>query len=295
LHESLVTLTELLAPFVPFVTDEVHERLVRDVDGTAPDSVHLRAWPHGDRTLVDDDLSEQMRLVRRIVELGRAARAEAKVKTRQPLARALVSAPGWDRLSDELRDHVADELNVRAVETLTGDSELVEVSYKANFRVLGKSFGADTPRVAEAINAGRVTSVDGGWSVQVDGKAVSVPPDAVARTETPRSGWARGSAGGETVALDLELTPELRRAGTAREVLRLVQEARKAQGLDVVDRIELWWAAIDPDTDAALREYADAIAAEVLAVAVTANAPNAPLAAHEVPELGLTFWLRAVD
>jgi isoleucyl-tRNA synthetase len=297
LHECLEVLTRLLAPFVPFVTEEVHERLVRDVWADLPDSVHLRDWPVVDGSLVDARLSQQTALVRRLVELGRAARAESGMKTRQPLARALVSAPGWDALPEELCRHVAEELNVRSVDPLSSASDLVAVSYKANFRVLGKSFGKRTPDVAAAIAAGALQPGDGGrWRVTLpDGETVSLEPEAVIVAETPKAGWARSTGGNETVALDLELTPELRRAGTVREVVRLVQEARKGQGFDVSDRIELWWTANDPATAEALREGAQTLAGEVLAVTVRAEPPHAPLAPHDVPELGLTFWLRVID
>jgi isoleucyl-tRNA synthetase len=296
LHECLEVLTRLLAPFVPFVTDEVHERLVRDVGLDPAESVHLRTWPVADAALVDDELSEQMALVRRLVELGRAARAESGVRTRQPLARALVSAPGWDAVPEELRAQLTDELNVRTVESLARGGELVEVSYKANFRVLGKSFGPRTPDVAAAIAAGSVAAGGAGWQVRMpDGSTVDVEPEAVLTTETPKTGWARSTSGNETVALDLELTDELRRAGRLREVVRLVQEARKAQGFDVTDRIELWWTATDAETAAALTDGTATLADEVLAVHVSDQPPAAPLTPHEVADLGLTFWVRVVD
>jgi isoleucyl-tRNA synthetase len=294
LHECLEVLTRLLAPFVPFIADEVHERLVHDVRPDLPDSVHLRDWPKVDGSIVDAELGEQMALVRRLVELGRAARGDSGLKTRQPLARALVSAPGWDGLPGELRAHVADELNVRDVGTLGAAGDLVSVSFKGNFRALGKQFGPRTPTVAAAIAAGQLEPADGGWTVTVDGETVHVDAEAVIRTETPKEGWTVSTASNETVALDLELTDELRRAGTVREVIRLVQEARKGQGFDVSDRIELWWSAGEP-TAAALREGEQALAAEVLAVTVCEGRPNAPLAPHEQPELALTFWLRVVD
>jgi isoleucyl-tRNA synthetase len=296
LHECVEVLTRLLAPFVPFVTDEVHERLVHDVQPELPDSVHLRDWPVADPSVVDRDLGVQMALVRRLVELGRAARAESGVRTRQPLSRALVSAAGWDQVPDDLRAHVMDELNVRSLDTLSSASELVTVSYKGNFRVLGKTFAKRTPEVAGAIAAGSLAPAGDGWSVTLpSGDVVEVSDDAVLRTETPKSGWTTASAGGETVALDLELTDGLRRAGTVREVVRLVQEARKGQGFDVSDRIELWWTSTDADTVTALRDGADLLAGEVLATLMTEGSPNAPLTPHDVPELGLTFWLRVID
>jgi isoleucyl-tRNA synthetase len=296
LYECLEVVTRLLAPFVPFITDEVHERLVFDLRPDLPDSVHLRQWPTADPALVDPQLAEQMALVRRLVELGRAARAESAVKTRQPLGRALVSAPGWSRLPEELRAHVADELNVRSIETLADAGDLVSVSFKGNFRVLGKTFAKRTPEVAAAIAGGNLEPAGDSWSVTLpDGEIVTVTDDAVLRTETPKSGWAASSAGNETVALDLTLTDELRRAGTVREVIRLVQDGRKGQGFDVSDRIELWWTSSNDETTAALREGADLLATEVLATELTEGTPNAPLAPHEFADLGLTFWLRVID
>ena len=296
LHECLEVLTLLLAPFVPFITDEVHERLVFDVRPDVADSVHLRKWPAAEVALVDPRLAEQMALVRRLVELGRAARAESGVKTRQPLGRALVSAPGWAELPADLRAHVSDELNVRSIETLADAGDLVSVSFKGNFRVLGKTFAKRTPEVAAAIAAGSLEPSGDEWRVTMpDGELLTVDADAVLRTETPKEGWAASSAGNETVALDLTLTDELRRAGTVREVIRLVQEARKNQGFDVSDRIELWWESANDETQAALREGAALLGAEVLATGLSEAKPNAPLAPHEVPELGLTFWLRVID
>jgi len=215
-----------------------------------------------------------------------------------------VKMPKWDDqraleyklLADELRSQLADELNVRDIGRLSAAGDLVDVTYKGNFRVLGRTFGKQTPVVAGAIAAGQLEASGDNWRVTLpDGQQVEVEADAVLRTETPRTGWAVSSAGNETVALDLELTDELRRAGTVREVIRLVQEARKGQGFDVSDRIELWWSAAQGATAEALREGGEQLAAEVLAVQCTEGSPNAPLAPHEHAELGLTFWLRAVD
>ena len=163
LHECLETLTLLLAPFVPFLTDEVHERLVHDVRPDLPESVHLREWPVADLSLVDEQLSRQMSQVRRLVELGRAARAESGLKTRQPLARAMVTAPGWDELPAELRAQLTDELNVRTVDRLSAAGDLVDVAYKGNFRLLGRSFqpdGGGRPARVERADARR--DLDGG-------------------------------------------------------------------------------------------------------------------------------------
>ena len=304
LHTSLETLTRLLAPMVPFITERVWQDLVRPVSADAPESVHLTSWPDVDQGLADPALSEQMALVRRLVELGRAARAASAVRIRQPLSRALVGASGFARLPEELRAQIAEELNVGSLAAL-GDAggDLVDYAAKANFRTLGKRFGAGTPAVAAAIAAADAASLatalreQGNASVTVNGETVPIGPDDVVVTETPREGWAVESAAGETVALDLHVTAELRRAGLAREVVRLVQEARKSAGLDITDRIEVDWSAADSDsgqdTAAAIREHAELIASEVLAVSMT-EIESADSGGHRgvSSELGVTFWLR---
>ncbi len=293
LHGSLETLTLLMAPLVPFVTERVWQDVVRAVSPEAPESVHLASWPQADPALVDSALSDQMALVRRVVELGRAARSESKVRGRQPLRRALVGAPGWRDLPDSLQREVAEELNVLAFEDLAG--ELVDRTAKGNFRALGKRFGKQTPRVAEVIAKHSADDLavqlgeKGSISVEVDGELVELGPDEVIVTETPREGWAVLTEGGETVALDLELTPELRRAGLAREVVRLVQEARKEAGLEVTDRIALRWAA-EGEVAEALREHARLVAGEVLATTYDEGLPDAAegdLVRHD--DLGLRF------
>ena len=287
LHECLQVLTLLMAPFTPFVTDEVWDALF--TAGSGPESVHLASWPDADRTLVDGDLAVQMALVRRLVDLGRGARAGSKVKTRQPLGRALVSAAGWQALAPELRELVAAELNVLSLEPLAGD--LVEVSVKANFRALGRRFGKRTATVAAAVAAADPVRLVATHEVVVEGDVVGLADDELLVTETPRAGWAVATALGETVALDLTLTPELRRAGLVRDVVRLVQDARKGAGLEVSDRIELWWQA-DGELAEALREDGPRLGEEVLAVSVVEGAPTADLTPHRVPELGLVFRLR---
>jgi isoleucyl-tRNA synthetase len=301
LHECLRTLTLLLAPVVPFVTERVWQDVVRPVTPDAPASVHLASWPAADPALVDASLGEQVALVRRVVELGRSARAASKVRNRQPLGRALVGAPGWSALPDALRREVAEELNVQSFGELAG--ELVDRSAKGNFRALGKRFGKDTPRVAAAVAAADAEALatslraSGSATVVVDGADVEVTAEEVLLTETPREGWAVASDGGETVALDLEVTPELRRAGLAREAVRLVQDARKTTGLQVTDRIVLRWEATGELAEA-LREHAELVAGEVLATTYAEGldgADGADGAAQEDHDLGLRFTVTRAE
>jgi isoleucyl-tRNA synthetase len=300
LHEALRTVTLLLAPIVPFVTERVWQDLVVAVDPAAPVSVHLAAYPVPDETLVDPRLGEQVALTRRLVELGRTARAGSGVRTRQPLSRSLASAPGFATLDPALVAEIAAELNVAAVLPVSaGGESLVDTTAKANFRALGRRFGRRVQAVAAAIAAADAASLKkdlaaGGATVTVDGEPVTLGPDEVVVTETPREGWAVASDAGASLALDLHLTPALRRAGLAREAIRLVQEARKSSGLEVTDRIDLRYDAADGEVTAALAEHRDLVADEVLATTFGPGRPAWPATPHEDADLRLTFWLRRV-
>jgi isoleucyl-tRNA synthetase len=304
LRECLETLTRLMAPIAPFLTDYLWGVLRGD---GAPDSVHLAAWPAADDQLIDERLSAQMALARRLVELGRSARGAAVLRVRQPLARTLVGAAGFADLPGELRAQIAEELNVHELEPLaTVGADLVEYSVKPNFRALGKRFGKGTQAVAAAVQSADPASLSaqlrsaGTAQVEADGAPVRLGPDDVIVTQTPRSGWAVASEGGETVALEVTITPELRREGLAREVVRLVQDARKGDGLDVGDRISLRWSTADPELAAALTEHGDMISAEVLAVDYGPRPGGSTAAAtkgaeHLDSDLGLSFLIAAVS
>ncbi|HEU5268670.1 MAG TPA: isoleucine--tRNA ligase [Jatrophihabitans sp.] len=297
LHDSLETLTKLLAPYVPFVTEAVWRALFAEATGV--ESVHLAGWPRPEP--VDDGaLGEQVALVRRLVELGRAARAAAKVKTRQPLARALISAPGWAQLPAELRAEVAEELNVAELAELADSADLIQVTVKPNFRTLGKRFGPRTKQVADAVAAAAPAEVAAALRDRASyplGEFGELGPDDLVVTEVPVSGWAVESGGQDTVALDLELTPELRRLGTLRDIVRIVQEARKSAGYEVTDRIELHWqVGGSPEPAEAIREHADELAREVLAQSLAEGPPAEAGGYYRTSdeELGLQLWLLRV-
>jgi len=300
LYESLHVLTRLMAPLTPFLADHVWA-VLRGTDD--PESVHLASWPAADQALIDPRLSAQMAQTRRLVELGRSARASASVPVRQPLPRAVVSAAGFAELAPGLRAEVARELNVRTLEPMAAVGEdLVDYVVKPNFRTLGRRFGKGTKAVAAAITAAEAAVLaaelrsTGKVSVEVDGSTVALGPDDVIVTQTPRTGWTVASEGGETVGIEVLITPELRREGLAREVIRLIQDARKSDGLHVSDRITVAWEATDPDLSAALAEHGQLIAGEVLAdqfgpATPTDTDPAGGAHQHAEPDLGLTFWL----
>jgi isoleucyl-tRNA synthetase len=276
------------------VTEKVWQALFAETTGI--ESVHLASWPAVDQP-VDRTLSEQVALVRRLVELGRAARAGSSVKTRQPLARALISAPGWDELPEPLRREVADELNVVELAELAGTDDIIAVTVKPNFRTLGKRFGARTKDVAAAITAADPVGIAHSIRTQVSfvlAEFGEITADEVIISEAPSSGWAVEASGAETVALDLELTGELRRLGLLRDIVRIVQEARKNAGFEVTDRITLHWqVGGSPEPAEAIRTHAADLSGEVLATALIEGAPADSAGFFETRdiELGLHLWL----
>jgi isoleucyl-tRNA synthetase len=297
LHEALVAVTKMMAPITPFLTDYVWGALRPDGE---PDSVHLASWPSYDPALIDSELSAQMALSRRLVELGRSARSAAAVRTRQPLARALVGAAGFAGLPDDLRALVAEELNVHTLESLAAaGGELVAYRVEPQFRALGKRFSKQVQLVAAVIRAAEPAALahavaNGGTAtVEVpEVGTVSLTAEDLVVTQTPLEGWGVATAAGETVALDLHVTDALRAEGYAREVVRLIQDARKSDGLEVSDRIALRWATADADLSAALTEHGSLIAGEVLAVQFgPGSSPDGTWHAHEDSDLGLRFWL----
>jgi isoleucyl-tRNA synthetase len=258
---------------VPFITEEVWQVLVRPVDANASSSVHLTNFPVANRSQIDATLSAQVALTKRIVELGRAARAESGVKIRQPLQRALISAKGWAALPVAMKEQIAEELNVIDLEDIaSADGELVDISIKANFRTLGTKFGGAVQDIAKAISAQNpaelVTTLRSNSSTQVSQWEITL--DDLVVTETPKSGWNVASHDGESVALDLALSPALISAGLVREVIRFIQDARKTNGFDISDRINVTYNANNDVLDAIAADLSH-IQGEVLATQMQAE------------------------
>ena len=292
LYECLEKLTLLMSPLVPFITEHVWQELIRPVHHHVVDSVHLADFPKVQSELIDAALSSHVAQTRRLVELGRASRAESQVKIRQPLSRALISAPGWTALDQQLKDQIADELNVLVLDDLaTAGGGLVDITIKANFRSLGARYGADVQAIAKAL-----TSIDPEKFVQElrsekvahlsyqqssgEVQRAEISEADLVITETPREGWSVTSHSGESVALDLALTPALIEAGFVREVIRAVQDERKRVGLEVTDRISLAWNA-SAEVAKAIDGHAGEISQEVLAISMNREG-SLPLGDNEL-------------
>jgi isoleucyl-tRNA synthetase len=234
----------------------------------APDSVHLSEYPEPDPSLRDPALEVAMATARHVVTLGRTARTDARMRVRQPLSKAVVHVPEPRPLEPLLGD-VAEELNVKSIELAERAPGLGGWRARPSYRVLGPRLGHRVKEVAAVLDAddGTVAArLAAGEPVTLQGPSgpVTLEPDDVELSQETTGGWGTASGGGVTVALDLEITPELAREGLAREVVRLVQDARREAGLDVTDRIELTLEAEGPVADA-VEAHGGWIAGEVLA------------------------------
>ena len=271
LHECLVTLTQLLSPMVPFITEHVWQEVVKPASASAADSVHLTDFPIADKTLINLELNAQVAMTRRVVELGRAARAESAIKIRQPLQRALISAPGWAKLPVDMREQIADELNVLDLADIAdADGDLVNISVKANFKSLGAKYGKEVQEISKAISAVDATTLVKTLRASATTKVATweIELGDLVVTEVPKSGWMVASHEGESVALDLALSQTLIDAGNVREVIRYIQERRKGDGFEISDRIKVRWNA-DAAIVAAINQSASHISDEVLALEFT--------------------------
>jgi isoleucyl-tRNA synthetase len=268
LETCLVTTAKLLAPLVPFVSDAIYENL----DGSEP-SVHLCDFPEpGARDL---RLEEDMAVARDAIELGRAARAQAKIKVRQPLSEAVVVAAGRERDAIErFRELLLEDLNVKSVRFVSEAEELGRFELKPNYRVLGPRFGKRMPQVAEAVaaldaqSAASTLRAGGSVGISIDGKEHPLSADEVQLVLQPLEGYRVERSGTHAVALNLELTDELVREGRAREVVHAIQSARKTAGLNVEDRIALTLGG-DPELLEAVRAHEDYVTGETLAVSMS--------------------------
>jgi isoleucyl-tRNA synthetase len=263
LHRALVVVAQLLAPFAPFLADELYVTL------TGASSVHLSDWPEPTGTVdtADPALAEEMAAARRLVALGRSARSDAEVKVRQPLRRALVLHPGI-RLRPEVMAEVAGELNVAAVDDIETLSGLMTWTVVPNFRVLGPRLGPRVNEVKAALAAADgsalVAQLEADGAIEVAGERLTAE-DVDVRAHRHEA-YALAEDGGWAVALDLELDDDLRREGLARELVHSLNDLRKRIGLDVADRVAV---TVDPDADAAVADalavHRDHVMAEVLA------------------------------
>ena len=277
LFECLHTVTRLLAPVVPFVTEKMYQELVRPLDPAAPVSVHLNDFPARDAFAVDPELLAAMDAVLALVEVGHAARNNARIKVRQPLAELRIEAadPQVAWRVEPLLAMVEDELNVKRI-VFAPVSELAELEVRLDGKVAGPKYKRLLNPVKEALEAldpaAVAKAVRGGNPValRVAGETIEIPPAELQVERRAAEGWAIAESPDFLVALSTELTEELEREGRIRDLVRLIQNLRKEIGLEVDDRIRVAYAA-QPDLAADIEHFADYVSTEILALELVAG------------------------
>ena len=247
LSHVLIELSKILAPFTPFMAEQIYQNLVRNFDENAPLSVHLCAFPTADEKAVDKKLEDGMKEVINVVTLGRAARNKANVKNRQPLSVLYVKGKP---LTEELKTLVADELNVKKVSESISDRDFITYELKPQLKTIGPKYGPLLGKIkaflAEADGFEIVDAVENGvYTTEIDGKTVEFAKDDLLVAVKDRPGFAAETEGDITVILNTDVTPELVSEGLAREVVSKVQTMRKEAGFEVVDHIVIGLKASD--------------------------------------------------
>jgi isoleucyl-tRNA synthetase len=258
LYYVLVELSRLLAPFVPFVTEEMHQNLVRTLNSQTHESIHHCRWPGVDPETMDPKLTEEMALVMRLVSLGHAARNMANRKLRQPLQEAafVVGTEKEREVVNRYADLISDELNVKEVRLLDTAVEVVDYQLKPLPKQLGQKYGSRFPALRDAIleiepqTAAEKLQMGGSIVVELDGESLHIQPEEVEIRMDAHEGFSAASEGLYLAALVTELTTELELEGLAREFVRRVQELRKTADLKVDERIDLFYHATDRLTEA---------------------------------------------
>jgi len=276
LYECLVSLSRLLAPFTPFLSEMLHRRLVTAMDSSAPESVHLCDYPEPSEALRDDAVRESMNLARELVALGLSVRATEKLKVRQPLGEAIMVLHDASAL-EGYTDTVREELNVKQVTISTEPEKYVTFEIVPNFRALGPKLGKNMPKCKQALAAADGSALyeqlesAGEFELDLgDGESIKLTKEEIGVRLKAREGFAAASEGDRVVVLDTRVDDALRREGYAREVVHHIQSARKKLDLPYEARIEVTYRA-DGEVAQAIAEHADAIGGETLAVSLTAG------------------------
>lgn len=282
LHEVLLTFAQLMAPIAPFIAEEIYQNLKsKDM----PESVHITEYPTVDdqkKSLRNAELEYTMHISQQVVSLARALRNETKIKVRQPLRKLIVASTGESTRDAVLKMQglIKEEINVKNITVTDKPQDLVSRKAKPNFKQLGPRFGKTMGTVGEIIKKWNDEEIDrlekdGKMQIFVEGQEAFIHLEDVELHEESIANLAVGKEGNLTVALDLEITPELENEGLAREFVNRIQNLRKESKLNVTDRIEIYYSAPEK-IDRAARELADYIKAETLAVQIKNELPDAP-------------------
>ena len=276
LYNVLVNLSKVLAPFVPFVTEEIYQNLVVNLDKDAKESVHLTLWPQVDETAINKELEKEMDLAYKIVQLGRSARNAANIKNRQPLSEILVSTAS---LPEYYGDIVTDELNIKTIEFGADLSKYVNFELKPNLPILGRTYGKLIPQIRKEISSRNQMELaqkikNGGVEViNIDGNEIELNSDNILVTMQGLEGYAFAGEGEIGVVLDTHISDELREEGHLREVISKIQNMRKEKGFEVADKINLYVAGNEM-LENIIKKYADNIKKDTLTVDIIYNSSD---------------------
>ena len=264
LYEVLVSLSKLIAPFVPFLAEEIYQNLVRSLDENAPESVHFCSFPVADESMIDSKLNEGMDKVLEIVNLGRACRSASNVKNRQPLAKVIVCTSKELILDSELKELIKDELNVEDIEILHNADEYVSYELKPQLRTVGPKYGKLLGKIKEyLLSAGSTENVNkvragGHLEFDVDGQKVELAEEDLLIGLKNKEGYSSETNGEMTVVLDAVLTKELVEKGAVKEFISKIQNLRKESDFEVVNHIKIEISG-DDNLIQMLLKYSDAI------------------------------------
>ncbi len=298
LYTALVTLSKLLAPFTPFVAEELWQNLVGSIDPSAPLSVHLAAWPEVEHHRIDRRLNEETRLVKRICSMGRSARAKAQLKVRLPVAEVAVKVrtPEDAAALKKNEQLVLEELNAKALRLLEDESEAVRFDVKPNLPVLGRKYAAGVATIRQGLAAMPPAAVAAlvrrGRPVSVEGFELE-PEDILLETKD-REGYAAAAEAGYVVAVTTTITPALADEGLARELVRRIQDMRREAGFELADRITTWYSGGDGEIARVMAAHAAYVQGETLSTTLVADAPPADAHAleHDLEGLRVTLAVK---
>ena len=273
LYTCLTTLSRLVAPIMPFISEEIYTNLVSRRCDYAPQSVHLADWPTADERVIDDTLALRTNLAMRLASLGRSARSAARIKVRQPLSALIVelNSPQEREALPMIADQLKEELNVRDVRDTSESDSLMAYRLRPNLPALGPKYGRQVNEIRNLLDEADAAVVAA--TVRASGIVnlgeFELNPDEILVDNVAAEGYAVESDGTYTVGIATEVTPELRSEGYVRDIAHIVQNMRKNAGLEISDRIHLTINAPEgSDVATAIASYTDYIASETLAVGI---------------------------
>ncbi|MDI6619603.1 MAG: isoleucine--tRNA ligase [Clostridiales bacterium] len=273
LYTVLEKFLRLAAPFVPFITEEIYQNIVRSINPSAPVSVHLCSYPECNEALIDKDLEDEMDTAYRIVELGRASRNDANIKNRQPLSEMLVFFRKGI-LPDYYVDIIKDELNIKKVEFRNDVGDFVDYSLKINYPVLGPKYGKLVPKIGEALKkvpaaeAAAKLKREGSFNINAAGEEIALTSDDVKINIKGKEGFTFETNGDISIILDKTLTEDLIKEGYVREVISKIQNMRKDSGFEVSDRIKFYYYG-NSKLDKIIKDNLDYIKSQTLSDTVS--------------------------